>query len=236
MHSFRTTAPTRAAAAALLALSCACLTAPVSAAAPSVEFGSAHYAHPMQGFSGDSNWGGYVARGSNFTNVTGSWTMPHVTCNSSNDLYAPWIGIDGYGSQTVEQTGVQVDCSSGSPAYSGWYEMYPAAPRYFSNPVSAGDVFTASVVSNGGGSYTLKLSDTTKGWSKTTNARLSARNASAEAVIESPTGSYPSFSRQDFSGITVNGRSFSTYGPQAIDSGPYTETPLNGGSFSIIPG
>ncbi|MEV6009120.1 G1 family glutamic endopeptidase [Streptomyces sp. NPDC051976] len=237
MHKFRTAVPTRAAAAALLALSCAGLTVPATAAAaPAVTFGSAHYAHPLHGFSGDSNWGGYIATGSRFTSVTGSWTMPHVTCNSSNDLYAPWIGIDGYGSQTVEQTGVQVDCSSGSPQYSGWYEMYPAAPRYFSNPVSAGDAFTASVTDTGGGSYTLKLTDTTKGWTKTATSRLSARDASAEAVIESPTGSYPSFSRQDFSGITVNGRSFATYGPQAIDSGPYTETALNGGSFSIIPG
>lgn len=235
MHTFRTAAPTRAAASALLALSCACLAGPAGAAAPTVQFGAAHYDQPLRGFSGDSNWGGYVARGSNFTSISGSWTMPNVVCTSSDDLYAPWIGIDGYGSRTVEQTGVQVDCSNGSPEYSGWYEMYPAAPRYFNEPVSAGDVFTASVVGSGS-SYSLKLSDTTKGWTKTARASLSAADASAEAVIESPTGSYPSFARQDFSAITVNGRSFDTYGPQAIDSGQYTETPLNGGSFSIVPG
>jgi Peptidase A4 family len=236
MHKFPTAAPTRAAAAALLALSCACLAGPASAAAPGVEFGTAHYDQPLHGFSGDSNWGGYVAQGSNLTSISGSWTMPDVTCNSSKDLYAPWIGIDGYGSQTVEQTGVQVDCSSGSPVYSGWYEMYPAAPQYFNEPVDAGDTFTASVVDNGGGSYGLKLADTTKGWTQTPQQSLSADDASAEAVIESPTGSYPSFNEQDFSGITVNGQSFDTYGPQAIDSGQYTETPLNGGSFSIVPG
>ncbi|WP_335979399.1 G1 family glutamic endopeptidase [Streptomyces sp. CA2R106] len=236
MHKFRTAAPARAAAAALLALSCASLAGPASAVAPSVEFGTAHYAQPLHGFSGDSNWGGYVARGSGFTDISGSWTMPEVTCNSTNDLYAPWIGIDGYGSSTVEQTGVQVDCSNGSPEYSAWYEMYPAAPVYYDESVDAGDAFTASVVDNGGGAYTLKLSDTTKGWSKTTQKSLSADDVSAEAVIESPTGSYPSFDEQDFSGITVNGQSFDTYGPEAIDSGQYTETALNGGSFSIIPG
>ncbi|WP_328462281.1 G1 family glutamic endopeptidase [Streptomyces sp. NBC_00448] len=235
MHKFRTAAPTRAAAAALLALSCASLAGPAGAAAPSVEFGAHHFAQPLHGFSGDSNWGGYIAQGS-FTSISGSWTMPQVTCNSSNDLYAPWIGIDGYGSQTVEQTGVQVDCSSGGPEYSGWYEMYPASPVYYNEPVDAGDVFTASVVDNGGGSYSLKLADTTKGWSKTTQSSLNASDASAEAVIESPTGSYPSFNEQDFSGITVDGQSFDAYNPQAIDSGPYTETALNGGSFSIIPG
>ena len=129
-----------------------------------------------------------------------------------------------------------MDCSSGSPEYSGWYEMYPDAPQYFNEPVSAGDSFSASVVDNGGGAYSLKLTDNTKGWSQGTQQSLGADDASAEAVIESPTGSYPSFNEQDFSGITVNGQAFSAYGPQAIDSGPYTETQLNGGSFSIVPG
>lgn len=235
MHISRSTAPVRAAA-ALLVLSCASLAGPAHAAVPDVRFGSAHYAQPLRGFSGDSNWGGYVARGSGFTSISGSWTMPQVSCNTDNDLYAPWIGIDGYGSETVEQTGVQVDCFNGSPEYSAWYEMYPDAPQYFNDPVSVGDHFTASVVDNGGGAYSLKLSDTTKGWSESTNQSLAGDDVSAEAVIESPTGSYPSFNEQDFSGITVNGQPFSAYGPEAIDSGQYTETALNGGSFSIIPG
>lgn len=235
MHISRAKASARAAA-AVLALSCASLAGPVQAATPGVSFGTARgFAHPLHGFSGDSNWGGYIAQGS-FSSISGSWTMPSVSCNTSNDLFAPWIGIDGYGSQTVEQTGVAVDCSNGSPDYAGWYEMYPAAPVYFSNPVSAGDNFSASVVDNGGGSYSLRLTDNTQGWTQTTQQSLGADDLSAEAVIESPTGSYPSFSRLDFSGITVNGQQFSDYGPEAIDSGPYTETSLNGGSFSIVPG
>ena len=235
MHISRVKASARAAA-AVLALSCAGLAGPVQAATPGVSFGSAHsFAHPLHGFSGDSNWGGYIAQGS-FGSITGSWRMPSVSCNTYDDLFAPWIGIDGYGSQTVEQTGVAVDCSNGYPEYAGWYEMYPAAPVYFSNAVSPGDSFSASVVDNGGGSYSVRLTDNTKGWTHTTQQYLNGDDISAEAVVESPTGSYPSFSRLDFSGITVNGEPFSYYNPQPIDSGQYTETPLNGGSFSIIPG
>ncbi|MBF9069002.1 hypothetical protein I2501_13315 [Streptacidiphilus sp. NEAU-YB345] len=167
--------------------------------------------------------------------MSGSWTMPQVTCNTSNDLFAPWVGIDGYGSQTVEQTGVQVDCSSGQPVLSGWYEMYPAAPQYFSDPVSAGDSFTGSVTTDGSGNYTLTLADTTKGWSENTTQYLDAQDVSAEAVIESPSQSYPSFNELDFSGITVNGQVFDSFSPQAIDSGQYTETSLNNGSFAIVP-
>ena len=71
------------------------------------------------------NWSGAAKTGSGFTSVKSSWTEPSVTCNSTNDLMAPWVGIDGYGSSSVEQTGVATDCSSGHPVYQAWYEMYP---------------------------------------------------------------------------------------------------------------
>jgi Peptidase A4 family len=217
-----------AAAGLLLAAALVPATAGTSAAA-SVGFGpqSHHYQ--------DSNWGGYVAQGS-FSSVSGSWTEPSVTCNSTNDLFAPWVGIDGYGSSTVEQTGVQTDCSSGAPVLSAWYEMYPAAPVYFNDPVSEGDNISASVVSNGGGSYTLTISDNTKGWSEHLNKSLSADNVSAEAVIESPTSSYPSFSSLTFSNVQANGQALDNFSVTDLESGGYGPSPLSGGTFSMSPG
>jgi Peptidase A4 family len=204
-----------------------------TSAAAAVGFGpqGVHYA--------DSIWGGYAVSGSNgeFTTISGSWTEPTVTCNTTDDLFAPWVGIDGYGNETVEQTGVQTDCSSGRPVLSAWYEMYPANPVYFSNSIAQGDKFTASVVSNGSHSYTLTISDTTKGWSQhVTKTLSSAKNATAEAVIESPTDSYPSFSKLSFTGITVDGQAFANYGPDALDSGGYGPSALSGGNFSMTPG
>ena len=183
-----------------------------------------------------SPWGGYVATGSGFRSVSGSWTEPAVTCTSRNNLFAPWVGIDGYGSQTVEQTGVETSCSSGRPVYRAWYEMYPAQPVYLSNAVSVGDSFTGSVTTAGSGSYQLVLTDTTKGWTYTTTQRLRASNVSAEAIIESPTQSYPSFGSLTFTGVTVNGNTLSSYNPVALASGQYVPTALNGGTFSLMPG
>ncbi|MGW1198566.1 G1 family glutamic endopeptidase [Streptomyces sp. NPDC002536] len=220
--------PTARAAAAALLLSAALVPAGTASAHASA-FG------PLNARLQDSNWGGYVAQGS-FSTITGSWTEPHATCTSSNDLFAPWVGIDGYGSQSVEQAGVQTDCSSGSPVLSAWYEMYPSPPVYWNDPVSEGDSITATVVSNGGGSYTLTLSDTTKGWSEHIDQNIGGQNASAEAVIESPTQSYPSFARLDFSGITVDGQPFDSDQPQALTSGGYAPGPLQGGAFSMAPG
>lgn len=199
------------------------------------------------GFGSTSTvWGGYAATNGNFSSVSSSWTMPAVTCNSTNDLFAPWVGIDGYGSQTVEQTGVEVSCASGSAAYHPWYEMYPANPVYYSDVTAkAGDSFTASVTrsasadNNGRYSYTLVLTNNTQGWTKTTPKSLATKNVSAEAVIEAPQGhSYPNFGTLNFKNTKVDGAALSTTNPTAIDTVSNGTTravtgSLSGGDFSI---
>lgn len=203
---------------------------------------STHTAHarPMVGgtFNEDGgNWSGWVSTGSGFSSVSASWNEPEVTCNSSNDLYAPWVGIDGYGSQSVEQTGVASDCSSGSPQYQAWYEMYPDSPVYYNDPVSAGDNFTASV-QRSGTSYTLTISDTTKGWTEHVTKSYNGANASAEFILESPTGAYPNFGTVHFSGATVDGATYTGANGHALDasnnSGSEDHTgALDNGAFDV---
>jgi hypothetical protein len=187
------------------------------------------------------NWGGYAATGSGFTSVTSTWTEPSATCNSTNDLYAPWVGLDGYGSSTVEQTGVQTDCSSGHPVDSMWYEMYPANPVYPSTstyPVSAGNSMTATVTYSGS-TFTLTMKNNTRGWTYTVNKTLrSARRLSAEVIIESPTGAYPNFGTINFTSSKVNGGTLGSHNPVAMDpsNGVYeahTGALSGGTAFSI---
>ena len=188
--------------------------APVTAAASGLSF------RPLSYNTNGYNWGGYAATGSGFTSVAATWTEPAATCNSSNDLYAPWVGIDGYGSSTVEQTGVATDCSSGRPVDQAWYEMYPANPVYLSSssyPVRAGDVIHASVTYAGSSKYKLTLNDSTRGWTYSTTKSLSSSRASAEVIIESPTGAYPNFGTLHFSGATINGKSLASANPTALD-------------------
>ncbi|MFE9421699.1 G1 family glutamic endopeptidase [Kitasatospora sp. NPDC006697] len=193
--------------------------APTTAAAAAQGLAFRPLSHSGYNING-YNWGGYAAQGSGFTSVSASWTEPNASCNSSNDLYAPWVGIDGYGSSSVEQTGVATDCSSGSPVDQAWYEMYPANPVYLSTssyPVRAGDTINASVTYAGSNRYTLKLNDSTRGWTYTTTKTLSAQRVSAEVIIESPTGAYPNFGTLHFTNATVNGASLGSYSPVAMD-------------------
>lgn len=210
----------------------------VVAAATSVLAGTASAStaigYGAQNFAG-GNWGGYVSFGS-FTTATASWTEPSVSCTSSNDLFAPWVGIDGDGSSTVEQTGVETNCDSGSPAYRAWYEMYPASPVYYNNPVSAGDKLTATVTLTGTNTYRLDLSDTTKGWSQTVTKTLSSQHSSAEAIIESPTDSYPDIPGGiSFSSVKFNGRNLADTSPSGLDaddkgSGTWSPSAISNGT------
>ena len=157
-----------------------------------------------------SNWGGYVAHGETFTSATASWTVPNVTCRTSGDLYAPWVGIDGDGTHTVEQTGVATDCQTGHPRHEAWYEMYPAAPVYYADPISTGDKITATVTANGT-TFTLKITDKTKGWTEQVVKSLaSAERATAEAVIEAP-GGYPNIKSVNFTNVMFNGKKLGTF-------------------------
>jgi hypothetical protein len=227
------------------AATAAAMVAPATAAASTVvKFAPAHaqVAH-AHGFNINGyNWGGYAAQGSGFTSVSATWVEPSATCSSTNDLYAPWVGLDGYGSSTVEQTGVQTDCSNGSPVDSMWYEMYPANPVYPSKttyPVSAGNTIHASVVYSGS-TFTLTLQNVSRGWTYTISKSLrSARRLSAEVIIESPTAAYPNFGTVSFTSATVNGTSLGSFSPVAMDPSTgstyeaHTSALSGGTSFSI---
>ena len=70
--------------------------------------------------SQSTNWSGYAATG-RFTSVSATWTEPAGHCTSATRYASFWVGLDGFNSNTVEQTGSDVDCSGGSPVYYSWY-------------------------------------------------------------------------------------------------------------------
>jgi hypothetical protein len=195
-----------------------------------------------------TNWSGYAATGASgaFRSVSASWTQPTATCPSSSAQYSSfWVGLDGFNSSTVEQTGSEVDCSGGSPVYYSWYEMYPAGPHNFSNTVRPGDHFSGSVTYNGGSSYTLVLQDISQGWKHTVNKSLSgAANSSAEVIAEAPSslsGVLPlaNFGTVNFSKSTANGSPIGNFAPTRIvmvgNSGRAKDSVSSltgGGSFS----
>jgi hypothetical protein len=174
-----------------------------------------------------TNWSGYAVTGSNgaYKSVSASWTQPTAKCSGRSDEYAAfWVGLDGYSSDSVEQTGTDSDCDGSSPDYYGWYEMYPADPVYYSNTVEPGDSMSASVTFSGTETYTLVLKDNTRGWTQTTTKNESGFDrSSAEVITEAPccTNSGNPLPLADFGTInytasTANGTSMGTQSPTGI--------------------
>jgi peptidase A4-like protein len=197
--------------------------------------------------STSTNWSGYAVTGSRFTSVSAAWTEPTAKCSGTTAYSSFWVGLDGDTSGTVEQTGTDADCSGSTPQYYAWYEMYPKFPVNLKNPVSPGDKLTASVTTNGSGMFTLTISDTTKGWTNTTTARLkSAKLASAEVIAEAPSSSggvlpLANFGTVSFSNAKANGSLLTSSTPHidpitmVTSSGTVKAQPssISNGAFSV---
>lgn len=157
------------------------------------------------------NWAGYASTGNQgqFTHVSASWTQPAVTCGASDTFASFWVGLDGDGTPTVEQTGTEADCTGGAAVYQGWFEMFPNAPVFYNNPVQPGDAMSASVVANGGGAFTLTLKDATQNWTQTTTQTSNtAQLGSAEVIAEAPSNGtvlpLSNFGTANFTNATVD--------------------------------
>lgn len=155
------------------------------------------------GSSSSSNWSGYAVTGTSFTKAEGSWKVPTSSCSGvSGDQYAAfWVGIDGFSSDSVEQTGTDSDCDGSRSNYYAWYEFYPDPSFEISSvSVSPGDEMSASVTYSGS-EFTIKITNETTGksYSKTQSVR-SAKRASAEWIAEAPccTGSGGILPMSDF--------------------------------------
>lgn len=111
------------------------------------------------------NWSGYADSSSTageFSAVSGSWTVPAVTCTSEHRVQSQWVGFDGLTNGTVEQAGTVSQCFEGQAIYYTWWEMYPTQStiQVVGTTVKPGDHIAASVRRTGT-TYKLTLTDAT---------------------------------------------------------------------------
>jgi hypothetical protein len=175
-----------------------------------------------------SNWSGYGLVGGRgaFHSVSASWVQPKAHCAgvAGHKYAAFWVGLDGFASKSVEQTGSDSDCRGKVPTYYGWYEMYPAGPVLYRNKVGAGDHMSASVTFRGPSTYVLVLRDSTRHWVHTVTKREAGlARSSAEVITEAPalavTGKIlplADFGTVRFAGARVNGKVLRTLHPIKI--------------------
>jgi hypothetical protein len=151
-----------------------------------------------------TNWSGYVdLPGKTFQSVAARFTIPKLSSAAKAECEASaavdslgeadssyWVGLDGWTSPTVEQTGIDQYCVSNGTGLYAWYEMYPLNPVVYTG-VNPGDQIYVSVVYDASShNYVLHLADLTNGGYIITRQALPSgypiTNTSAEVITEDP--------------------------------------------------
>lgn len=192
------------------------------------------------------NWSGYAATTGSYTSVTSSWVQPTITCTSKTTYSSYWVGLDGYNNSALEQTGTEADCIGGVAEYGAWWEVLPASESAYNVTVRAGDHLTATVTYIGSSNFTMTLSDSTQGWTKTTTHKGSSgfQNNSAEVIAEATSvggqiANLSKFGTVNFTGSAANGTALGSLSPTEIvmvgSSGTITAQPgaISGGNFGV---
>src|SRR6266704_5227398 len=179
----------------------------LASAAPVLQLTLAPRTH--DGSFQSTNWSGYAVTGpsGSVSDAKGSWTVPAIqgSCPSTNQYSSFWVGIDGFSSGTVEQTGTDSDCQNGAPTYYACYEFYPHPAFLISGlTITPGDHITAEA-SFSARSFTVTITDTTTHHSFSTSTRVhSAQRSSAEWIAEAPSSSGGILPLADFGTVSFS--------------------------------
>lgn len=167
------------------------LFAPV-AAAPAASHADDTYSWTAADNSDASyNWAGYIAdtEGSQYTAVSGSWTVPAVSAQAGSDVGADaaWVGIGGVSSEDLIQAGTQalVD-GSGNTQYEAWYELLPDESQPVPLEVSAGDTIAVLLKQTATGVWEITFTNETTGKSYDMEVSYDSSLSSAEWIQEMP--------------------------------------------------
>ena len=149
-----------------------------------------------------TNWAGYAIHraGLSFRQVSATWTEPAATCVPGQPSYsAVWVGLGGYqaSSDSLEQTGTEIDCNSaGKVVSSAWFELVPAPSKTVSLPVDPGDVMHATVTVTGH-KVVIELQNATRHRTfRRTMYDTSVDVSSAEWIVEAPSECVSQFACQ----------------------------------------
>ena len=157
-----------------------------------------------------SNWSGYAVSGG-FSQAAGQWTVPSIVAN--NGTYASnWVGVGGFGTSSLIQTGTTEEDYNGTLYYFAWYEIVPSNPNtetfvFYVNP---GDRMSGQVHFVSTGVWNISITDNTTGQSYNHNFGYSGATNSAEWIDEAPGGPngvlpLANYGTDPFAGAQANG-------------------------------
>jgi peptidase A4-like protein len=215
------------------------------------------------GANQSSNWSGYnqgvLEKGSPFTSVSGTWTVPTATQHVAGraESSSVWVGVGGgcmeetclLTDPTLIQAGTEQDVDeAGNASYSAWWEIIPLPSLATSLRVAPGDVMNVAITQTLPEVWKIDIHNRTSGQSFTTTVPYPSAFGTAEWIVETPivvstTGAgfagMPDLSTVLFSEATANGANpnlNSAEALQLVQNGEVIATPSapsGGDSFRV---
>jgi len=173
---------------------------------------------------------GSLERGATqFTSITGDWTVPTVSQHTrgQDEYSSDWIGIGGgcvdaactVGDSTLIQTGTEQEVdTNGTASYSAWWEIIPGPSIGISSMnVRPGDRMHAAIAELVAGSnvWTITLQNVTRNQTFTQIVPYASTHLTAEWIEETPLlldpsnpglAALPNLTTPAFDNATVNGQ------------------------------
>jgi ketosteroid isomerase-like protein len=136
-----------------------------------------------------ANWSGYSATGGTFTAVSGTWTVPQFTPDSTAGSDAPWVGIGGVETHDLIQAGTQQTVSgSGSTQYEAWVETLPQASHPVPLTIHPGDSVSVAITlqPQTQDQWLVSFTNNTTGQTFQVTEHYTSSMSSAEWIEEAP--------------------------------------------------
>jgi hypothetical protein len=142
-----------------------------------------------------SQWSGYMVapdvqdQSPLVKSVNASWRVPEINPSENNTFSGVWVGIGGYGEDTLIQTGTEQECIDGKVTYYSWYELLPAhLVRISDLNVRPSDVIMASIslASQNSNTWLIEINDVTRGEHFKKTVVYNSSMLSAEWIVERP--------------------------------------------------
>jgi len=160
-------------------------------------------------------WSGYIVasdmqndepkRSPVVSNVRGSWVVPEVSPSVNMTFSGVWIGIGGYGEETLIQTGTEQEYIAGEAVYYAWYELLPDyLVRIRNIHVQPGDTMTASIslLNENASTWAITIRDVTRDEQFKKTVVYNSSMLSAEWIVERPKVNGTVSTLADFGNVT----------------------------------
>ena len=140
--------------------------------------------------------------------VNASWTVPEVKPSENNTFAGVWVGIGGYGEETLIQIGTEHEYINGRSLYYAWYELLPDYLVRIPNlHIRPGDTVTASIslLNENASTWSIEMRDVTRGEHFEKDVVYNSSRLTAEWIVERPNVNDAKSTLADFGNVTFTG-------------------------------